>query len=150
MVDSQIDRTNPQGETAGRPQALVVDDSRTGRRIIETLLTFLGFDVVEAATIDGALAAVEKNCFALITVDRVLDKEDGVELVAKLRASPHCGEVARIVALTGHVGNEHQDAFFDAGADAYLAKPFTVRDLAEILAVFGFEIAPANQMRVAA
>ena len=135
---------------AGPPLALIVDDSRTGRRIVQTLLTFLGFGTIEAATVGEAMAAVERHRFALVTVDRVLDKEDGVELVARLRASPQCGEDARILALTGHVGEEHTQAFFEAGADAYLAKPFNVRDLAEILVAFGFDLTPAAQTKDAA
>lgn len=119
--------------------ALIVDDSRTGRRIVTTLLTLLGFCVVEASNCKEAIAALETQAFALITVDRNLDGEDGVELVRVLRSHPRCGQEPKIMALTGHVGSEHSNAFFDAGADAFLAKPFTVRELNEIVTALGFQ-----------
>ena len=125
--------------------ALIVDDSRTGRRIITTLLTFLGFSVVEAISGRQAIDALASGVFDLITVDRNLDGEDGVELVRFLRTHPSCGDKPRIMALTGHVGSEHSNAFFDAGADAYLAKPFTVRQLSEIVTALGFEITAGYQ-----
>lgn len=126
------------GETP-RHTALIVDDSRTGRRIVTTLLTFLGFCVVEAVNGTEALSALEGRAFDLITIDRNLEGEDGVDLVRQLRAHPLCGEEPRIMALTGHVGREHSNAFFEAGADAYLAKPFTVRELSEIVTALGFD-----------
>ena len=121
------------------PKALVIDDSRTGRRIVTTLLSFLGFDFVEAACGDDAFLAIARSSFDLVTVDRNLDGEDGVDLVRILRAHPRFGEMPRVLALTGNVGREHSDAFFDAGADAFLAKPFNVRQLAEILLALGFD-----------
>jgi len=133
-----------------RPAALVVDDSRTGRRIAEALLQVLGFDVVCAASIADALEAIEARCFALFTIDRNLDGEDGVDLVRQLRVSRFCGERPRILAMTGHVGEEHSEAFFTAGADAYLCKPFTVRDLAAVLDALGFPVAGSRDSNAAA
>ena len=127
-----------QDAAGGKPTALVVDDSRTGRRIVTTLLTILGFAVAEASSVASAITTIETKTFDLITVDRNLDKEDGVDLVKSMRAHPNCGEAPRIVALTGHVGEAHSNAFFEAGADAFLAKPFTAKELAEILDALGF------------
>lgn len=124
----------------GKPAALVVDDSRTGRRIVETLLGILGFEVASASGVKDALESIETRRFALFTVDRNLDGEDGVALVAALRRSAACGDDPRIIAVTGHVGEEHSEAFFAAGADAYLSKPFTVRDLAAVLEALGFSL----------
>lgn len=151
-METTVSKDHSDNESAAgeSPLALVVDDSRTGRRIVETLLSLLGFSVIEAATVGEALAAVKERCFSLITVDRVLEKDDGVELVRTLRALSSCSEDTRILALTGHVGEEHSNAFFEAGADAYLTKPFNVRDLAEILIAFGFDLNRAPPFKDAA
>ncbi len=118
--------------------ALVVDDSPTGRRIMQALLTVQGFAVVQADGPAQALEAIAQHQFGLITVDRILGDFDGVDLVCELRHHPYCGDEPRILAVTGNVGKAHSDAFFAAGADAFLNKPFTVNDLAEMLGALGF------------
>lgn len=120
--------------------ALIIDDSQSGRRIIQALLSVLGFEVVEADGPKGALAALDHHKFALITVDRILGDFDGVELVQQLRQNPKCGDEPRILAVTGNVGREHREAFFKAGADAFLNKPFNVKELSEMLQALGFSV----------
>ncbi len=120
--------------------ALVVDDSPTGRRIIQALLTVLGFKVFEASGPLEALTLVSSQTFSIITVDRILGDFDGVDLVKDLRNHPSCGNEPRILAVTGNVGKEHREAFFKAGADAFLNKPFTVKELSEMLKALGFTI----------
>jgi CheY-like chemotaxis protein len=110
--------------------ALVVDDSQTGRRIIQALLSVLGFSVIEAEGPKEALAALDGNKFSLITVDRSLGDFD----------HPSCGDEPRILAVTGNVGHEHREAFFKAGADAFLNKPFNVKELSEMLQALGFSV----------
>lgn len=118
--------------------ALVVDDSSTGRRIIHALLTVMGFKIFEADGPSQAMTLVSEHMFSLITVDRFLGDFDGVDLVKDLRAHKNCGNDSRILAVTGNVGKEHREAFFKAGADAFLNKPFTVKELAEMLKALGF------------
>ena len=120
--------------------ALVVDDSATGRRIIQALLTVIGFKVFEANGPSEALTLISTQKFSLITVDRILGDLDGVDLVKELRQHPSCGDEPRILAVTGNVGKEHREAFFKAGADAFLNKPFTVKELSEMLKALGFDI----------
>jgi CheY-like chemotaxis protein len=120
--------------------ALVIDDSQTGRRIIQALLSVLGFTVVEAEGPKQALAALDGRKFSLITVDRSLGDSDGVDLVQKLRQDSRCGDEPRILAVTGNVGREHREAFFKAGADAFLNKPFNVKELSEMLQALGFSV----------
>ncbi len=138
-MDTGIETLEFAAVAPARPLALIIDDSRTGRRIVTTLLGFFGFEVIEASNIAEALARVAEHRFALFTVDRNLGDEDGVELVRLLRADANCGEIPKILALTGNVGKAHSDAFFNAGADAYLTKPFTAQQLGEILAALGFD-----------
>ncbi len=121
-------------------RALVVDDSQTGRRIIQALLSVLGFTVIEAEGPKQALDALDGSKFALITVDRSLGDFDGVDLVQKFREHPDCGDEPRILAVTGNVGREHREAFFKAGADAFLNKPFNVKELSEMLQALGFSV----------
>ncbi len=120
--------------------AMVIDDSITGRRILNALLSVLGFTVIGAQNPCEALAALDKHTFSLIIVDRNLGDFDGVELVQQLRKNPKCGDTPRILAVTGNVGKSHSDAFFKAGADAFLNKPFNVKELSEMLKALGFSV----------
>jgi CheY-like chemotaxis protein len=137
-LEASLDGRDNQHDRSMR--ALIIDDSQSGRRIIQALLSVLGFEVVEADGPKEALAALDHHKFALITVDRILGDFDGVELVEQLRQNPKCGDEPRILAVTGNVGREHREAFFKAGADAFLNKPFNVKELSEMLQALGFSV----------
>jgi CheY-like chemotaxis protein len=137
-LEASLDGRDNQHDSSMR--ALIIDDSQSGRRIIQALLSVLGFEVVEADGPKEALAALDHHKFALITVDRILGDFDGVELVQQLRQNPKCGDEPRILAVTGNVGREHREAFFKAGADAFLNKPFNVKELSEMLQALGFSV----------
>ncbi len=135
-VESEVDMDGAVS-ASGHRYALVVDDSNTGRRIMNALLTVLGYTVIMAEDPCEALKAVRLRQFQLITVDRILGDDDGVDLVKSLRSHSSCGEAVCILAVTGHSGKEHREAFFSAGADGFLTKPFTVSDLANTLQALG-------------
>ncbi len=139
QTKNQID-LGADDQTTQELNALVVDDSATGRRIVQALLTVIGFKVFEANGFSEALELISTRKFSLVTVDRILGDFDGVNLVKELRQHPACGDEPRILAVTGNVGKEHRDAFFKAGADAFLNKPFTVKELSEILKAMGFDV----------
>jgi CheY-like chemotaxis protein len=121
-----------------KAKVLVVDDSRSGRRIMQALLTVLGFEVFESEDAASAIAMIQSNRLALATVDRVLGTDDGVELVRAMRRHPNFGNSPKILAVTGQVGRQHEEAFRAAGADAYLGKPFKLSEIATVIRALGF------------
>jgi two-component system KDP operon response regulator KdpE len=101
---------------------LIVDDEPMIRRVAELSLNGAGCRMAEAADAAGALAAVRAADppFDLIILDITLPDGDGTAIVPLIRQSaPH----TRILVVSG-LGEVH-----DAGADGFLAKPFTKSSL---------------------
>jgi two-component system cell cycle response regulator DivK len=107
---------------------LVVEDQEDNRQILHDLLTSAGYEVVEA--IDGAeaLRAVASRRPDLILMDIQLPIMDGYEATRRLKADPATRDIPLIVitsyALSGDEGKARA-----AGADDYVAKPFSPRAL---------------------
>jgi len=104
---------------------LVVDDEPQIRRVLRTTLTGQGYEVHDAKTGEDALEAVRLQRFDLVLLDMNMPGMGGTETCREIRES---SEVA-IIMLT--VRNTEQDkvAALDAGADDYVTKPFSMREL---------------------
>lgn len=103
---------------------LVVDDDVHIRRIIALYLR--EHDVVEAATAEEALARVGAERFDAAIVDVILPPSGGLRLCGKLKEAG-----MRVIVMSGE--ENVRDEAADAGADAFLAKPFTKEALAALL-----------------
>jgi two-component system chemotaxis response regulator CheY len=106
-------------------RALVIDDSRTVRAIIGTILRELGMEVVEAG--DGR-AGLEQLRAApgveLVLVDWNMPEMDGLEFIKAVRAV-RAFDPVRIMMVTTETETEQVLRALDAGANEYLMKPFT-------------------------
>ncbi len=103
-----------------RPRALVVDDDSALRMLIRVNLELDGFEVVEAATVEEAEAAVRAGRPDAVLLDVHLGGAHTLSLLARLRA-----DRIPVALVTGSVDvNEYRDS-----ADGVLAKPFTPQDL---------------------
>ncbi|SDC85894.1 two-component system, chemotaxis family, response regulator CheY [Sanguibacter gelidistatuariae] len=125
-------------------KALVIDDSRTMRRIVSSVLKDLGYDTVEAG--DGqqaldALAAAGDGDFDLACIDWNMPVMDGLTFVTKVRANRAWRGITLMMVTTE---SEHGQIVraLAAGAHEYLIKPFTpdaLRDKLELLGLLPIE-----------
>jgi CheY-like chemotaxis protein len=108
-----------------------VDDNKVIRQLIRVNLELEGFEVVTAA--DGAecLEVVHQVRPDAVTLDVVMPRLDGVRTVARLRADPRTRELP--VAIVSACTPYEVDAGFDAGADAFLSKPFEPAELVTLV-----------------
>ena len=97
---------------------LVVDDDVHIRRIAALYLR--GHDVAEAATDEDALQRLGGERFDAVVVDLILPQFGGLRLCRKIKES---AAPPRVIVMSGDEGL--RDEARDAGADAFLAKPFT-------------------------
>lgn len=121
-------------------RALVIDDSRTMRRIIAGILRALGYDIVEAGdgqeALDAMAAAAEADdLFDLCCIDWNMPVMDGLTFVTKVREQREWRAVTLMMVTTE---SEHGQIVraLAAGAHEYLIKPFTpdaLRDKLELL-----------------
>lgn len=118
------------GASARAPQVLVVDDDPGIREFIRTVLTDEGYRVAEAPDGYEALARVRRARPDLILLDMRMPVMDGWEFVRTYREEP--GPHAPVVIVTAAL-DVARDAR-DIGADGFLAKPFQVDDLLDLVA----------------
>jgi PAS domain S-box-containing protein len=106
---------------------LVVDDNTDMRAYIVRLLRD-EWNVEEARDGEEALAMIEKSAPDLIVSDVMMPRVDGLALVRTLRASPKTRNLP-VILLSARAGEEASVEGLDTGADDYLVKPFSGRDL---------------------
>jgi DNA-binding response OmpR family regulator len=108
------------------PRVLVVDDDPTVREVVRAYLVRDGHEVDEAATASGALALAREHPPRLAVLDVMLPGASGLDLCADLRRELPGLPVILLTAL-GEEGD--RVAGLVAGADDYVAKPFSPREL---------------------
>ncbi len=113
--------------TESRRRILVVDDNADMRAYLERLLAPT-YDVSLAGDGVDALSAALANPPAMVLSDVMMPRMDGVALVAALRAHPSTRHVP-IVLVSARAGEDAMVGGIDTGADDYLVKPFSARDL---------------------
>lgn len=113
---------------------LVVDDERTIREVVRRYLELEGFAVTEAETGPQALSMLHTNAPDLIVLDVMLPGVDGFAITRKLRNPAEYtplsveGEIP-IILLTARTNEVDRVAGFEVGADDYVVKPFSPREL---------------------
>ena len=122
-------KENPQSEEeAVSPTVLVVDDEPAIVRALSYLLSRASLDVRVAQDGDEALAAVEEHRPSLVLLDVMLPKRDGFEVCETIRANPDWQDI-RIIMLTARGRDADREKGLALGADEYLTKPFSTREV---------------------
>ena len=118
-------------------RALVVDDSKPSRSIVTRVLRDLRFECLEAANGLEALAVLSSSGRPdLVTINWHMPVMDGIELLRRLRAAPAHRDLKLLMVSTEN-DKDRIAAALAAGADDYLAKPFTPEALARKLVSLG-------------
>lgn len=111
--------------TTATPRALVVDDAAENRMLVSALLIQQGFQVDQAADGEAAVETAEKTSPDLIVLDIGLPDIDGVEVCRRVRSFSD----AHVLMLTAQDTELDKVVGFEAGADDYVTKPFSVAEL---------------------
>lgn len=105
---------------------LIVDDDAEMRILLAEYFRRLGFDVVERDGGAAGLQAAASESFDCFIFDVAMPEMSGLDLLKKLRDR---GTDTPALFLTAHDDLDNKVAGFEAGADDYLAKPFSPREL---------------------
>jgi DNA-binding response OmpR family regulator len=111
---------------------LVCEDDSTHRDLIRASLShgnYKLFEIGDGRRLLGAAQMVDPD---LIILDLRLPGSDGIELLEELRADPELSAVP-VLVLTGSVQQSDRLAAYAAGADRFLPKPFSPRQLAALV-----------------
>lgn len=104
---------------------LVVDDEKKILDVVKAYLVKEGFEVVTASDGPAALDLFNKELFHLIILDLMLPKISGEEICNRIRAVSDIP----IIMLTAKAEEDNKIEGLSIGADDYLTKPFSVREL---------------------
>ena len=114
-------------------QALILDDSRTLRRILGDMLRQLSFEVVEAANGRQALQYLEGARLPdIVLVDWNMPEMNGLEFVKAVRAQDRLRDLP-LMMVTTETEMDQMAAALEAGANEYLMKPFDKKSVTEKL-----------------
>jgi len=105
---------------------LLIEDHTPLRDAVSQYLREAGYLVDTAATGDEGLWAAEGGGYALILLDLMLPKMDGMEILNRLRAKQN---PLHIIILSARDGLEDRLDALDAGADDYVVKPFQLSEI---------------------
>ena len=109
---------------------LIVDDEPNIVQSLQFLMTDAGLDVRTANDGEAALAAIAQRVPDVVLLDVMLPGSDGYEVCRKIRMNPAWREV-RIIMLTARGRDSERARGIELGADAYITKPFSTRELVE-------------------
>jgi len=135
-----LDPKQPAGGRRGR--VLLADDNRDMREYVQRLLG-RKYEVIAVADGEQAMAAARAHHPDLVLTDVMMPRMDGFELMRNLRADPSTAAIP-VIMLSARAGEEAESEGLEAGADDYLVKPFTAR---ELMARVGSHIA-MHQLRI--
>ena len=126
-----------------RGHILVVDDEKSIRALLRLYLTEAGYTVAEAADGQTALSQVRQGGINLVLLDLMLPEIDGLDVCRRLRESN--GQVP-IIMVTARDDEASRVAGLELGADDYVTKPFSPREVvARVRAVLRRIAMPSEQ-----
>ena len=111
---------------------LYVEDNEMNRKIVRDLLKRTTYELIEAHDGEAGVAAALAKHPGLILMDIQLPKMSGIEATRRLRAESATAKTP-IVAITSFALTGDEQKTLEAGATAYLAKPYSPFDLLKLI-----------------
>ena len=107
---------------------LVVEDHEDNLQILRDLLASAGYDMIEAGNGEDGVAAAAAERPDLILMDIQLPILDGYEATRRIKAEPDLKAIP-IIVVTSYALSGDEEKARAAGCDAYIAKPYSPRQL---------------------
>jgi len=117
---------------------LYVEDNEYNLKIVRQLLARTAYKLIEAKDGESGVETALRELPDLILMDIQLPKLSGLDATRRLRSDPKTAAIPIIVITSFALSGDDQKAK-DAGASAYLAKPYSPRELLEMIRKFAPE-----------
>jgi two-component system, cell cycle response regulator DivK len=111
---------------------LYVEDNELNRKIVRDMLRRTSYRLLEATDGETGIAIARAECPDLILMDIQLPKISGLEAMRVLRQASETAHTP-IIAITSFALSGDDQKAKDAGASAYLAKPYSPRELLDMI-----------------
>ncbi|MBI2380238.1 MAG: response regulator [Gammaproteobacteria bacterium] len=142
-MDLALSQSEAGAEGEDYPQfgakVLLAEDTALNQEVAVTMLSQLGCTTQVANNGAEALRAMERSAFDLVLMDCQMPIMDGFAATRRLRElaaqepMPLAGRLPPIIAVTAHAVAGDREACIAAGMDDYLAKPYRLSDMAEVI-----------------
>jgi len=110
------------------PNLLIIEDEKPIRDMLRFALHAAGYEIIEAADSHEARVLLAETVPDLILVDWMLPSGSGIDLVRQIKQDELTQDVP-IIMLTARVEDEYKVRGLETGADDYITKPFSMREL---------------------
>lgn len=104
----------------------MVDDEEVVAEILGKLMEFDGHSVSVTFEAKKALEIYQREKFDIVFADISMPEMNGIELTQELIK---LDQKAKIIGVTGHIGTQEIEEMLEAGAKAYMKKPFAKKDI---------------------
>ncbi|HSH01481.1 MAG TPA: ATP-binding protein [Anaerolineae bacterium] len=115
-----------------KQKILIVDDKVHNRGLLISILEPLGFEIYEAINGDEALEAVVQYQPDLVFMDMMMPVMTGYEATSLLRTEYQMKSLP-VIAISASVFDDDKQRIFEAGCDAFLAKPIQIQELLDVM-----------------
>jgi CheY-like chemotaxis protein len=121
-------RNNPTASARIRRTVIIADDEPSLRILVRATVGTDDYNVVEACDGDEAWSLIQEHRPSLVLLDVQMPGRTGLEILHAIKSDPNL-TATRVILLTASAQESDIRAGLVAGADAYLTKPFSPRDL---------------------
>ena len=111
---------------------LYIEDNEFNRKIVRDLLGRTSYRLIEAVDGEAGVATAQREVPELIIMDIQLPRLSGLDATRRIRADPRTAHIPIIVITSFALSGDEQRAM-EAGASAYLAKPYSPRELLQTI-----------------
>lgn len=115
-------------ETPAPRTVLVIDDERGFCDVVSVILESQGYEVQQAHEANHAFGLLTETVPDLILTDLMMPEIDGLSLIRRLRETPDWAQIP-VVMVSAHSEPAIQESAKEAGADGFIAKPFSASEL---------------------
>jgi CheY-like chemotaxis protein len=109
------------------PLILVIEDNDKNRKLVRDVLTYRGYQVVEAETGEDGVRLTRERKPQLVLMDIQLPGIDGIEALRRLRADETTRGIP-VIAVTASAMDHDRQKIMAAGFDGYQSKPLSVKE----------------------
>jgi len=107
---------------------LIADDEPSVRMLVQATIDADGYNVIEATDGNEAWSLIQEHRPSLVLLDVRMPGRTGLEILRAIKAEPNL-VATKVILLTASAQESEINAGLVAGADFYLTKPFSPRDL---------------------
>ncbi len=111
---------------------LVVDDEPAICVVMGIILKLHGYVVYRAHNVSQAYSYLEETKPDLIVADIMMPGVDGLTMIRQIKSKPELSDIPTVV-LSALASEHDKEAALEAGATAFLAKPFTANELKDVI-----------------